>query len=151
MNENIKETKDGKFLAVAAEIFPLPSSGGYDRLHRNWRKTVTGLDKSKTDGYSLVGEFINDGPKWFHPGLYLACAWRGSVKNQSPYYALYYLSVDGEIETIADVDGGKDWAIKLWPVIQEKLATKPDLRQAALAEVKKMIQEFSFSADEIGF
>jgi hypothetical protein len=63
MNEHVLEVKDTKFLANTEKLFPLPSSGGYDRLHRSWRKTVTGLNSESRppeptrytpDGVALV-------------------------------------------------------------------------------------------------
>lgn len=145
MHASIMNTSGGPAGAVLAnveQLFPLPSSGGYDRLHTCWRKRVTGLDKTKTNGYSLLGDFLKDGPQWLPPGLYLASAWRGSVKNQKPYYTLYQLLSDGEVLTLAEVGPQKDWAVKLWPTIEAVLAAKESFRCPDKAYVLELYSLF---------
>ena len=52
----------------------------YTRYNGGWIKSVERLDKSKTNGYSLVGEFLKSGLQWMGPGFYLDCSKGGSRK-----------------------------------------------------------------------
>ena len=53
------------------------------RATGGWVKTVTGLDKSVLNGFSLVGEFVKAGDykSEFSDGLYLDCNKEGKKSN----------------------------------------------------------------------
>ena len=56
-----------------------------DRYNGGWTKSVIGLDKMQTNGYSIKGNFINgdiNRLRNWNDGLYLDCDIRGSRKNQ---------------------------------------------------------------------
>ena len=78
----------------------------YSRYNGGWIKTVTGLNKLNTDGYSLRGEFLNeDRLQWISPSLYLDCSISGSRKNQSSTHNLFVVDEEGQVallETIID-------------------------------------------------
>lgn len=104
----IEETKDIKTIS---------------RYNGGWLKTVTGLDKTKTTGYSIIGEFVKAGnyKHNYTPGLYLDCSKYGSSDKQVWNYHLFIVSDDGFqlIKTLADA--GRDWATELWDTIEENL------------------------------
>jgi hypothetical protein len=100
--------------------------GGYDnsmeRYNGGWCKTVTALDKSHDDGYSIVGEFIRkETVTAYQPvGLFLDCDIAGSRKRHDKYYTLFELRPDTTVRVVARLNSNqKDWAIKLWPAIEK--------------------------------
>ena len=96
-----------------------------DKLNRHnggWTKTITGLDKTHTNGYSIIGEFVNGDTnrlRNWHDGLYLDCDIRGSRKRHDKYYTLYKIE-DNAVEVVAETKGN-DWAINLWQPIEINL------------------------------
>ena len=93
------------------------------RYNGGWLKTVTGLDKSKNNGYSIQGAFVKAGDykENYQPGLYLDCSKNGSRKNQIWNYHLFKLDEDGFhlLQTVED--GGRTWAVEFWEKIEEEL------------------------------
>jgi len=141
-------------LAVAGE-----NVKAFTRYNGGWIKKIDGIDKSKTNGYSLVGEFVKAGIQWMTPGVYLDCSKGGSRKNVRYVYTVFVLKEDGTVTAYNDdqiaVEGrGGDWAVRLWPVIGRALekargeddklaillARKAELEKA-LAEVETEIRE----------
>ena len=121
------------------------------RYNGGWTKTVVGLDKSKQNGYSLIGEFL---PKQttlnLEAGrLYLDCDIRGSRKNNTNNYTLFTLLESGEVEILAEEEGasgytrgktGRDWALRLWEPIENFFARKNVVDVVALqAEREKLM------------
>lgn len=105
------------------------------RYNGGWVKTVTGMDKTKTNGYSIEGSFVN-GPHWVMPGsIFIDCSIGGSRKNQSHHYHLFRVNDDGTA-TILAYAKSKTWAIEFWPAIGEALATVP--KKEAGEEPKKI-------------
>ncbi|HDL01162.1 MAG TPA: hypothetical protein ENH23_02905 [candidate division Zixibacteria bacterium] len=88
------------------------------RYNGGWVKRVEGLDKTRTDGYSIKGQFVGGDLNrlliW-DDGLYLDCDIRGSRKNQEKYYTLFV--VENNKVTVLAETGGKDWAVNLWEPI----------------------------------
>lgn len=106
------------------EILINPNNYQGTRYNGGWMKTITKINKEKTDGYSLIGEFIN-GPIWIKPhSLLLDCGIGGSRKNQEKFYKLFTVDENGNEIKIADIDEGRDWAIKCWSFIEEYLASR---------------------------
>lgn len=94
------------------------------RYNGGWTKTVTGLDKSKDNGYSLIGEFVKSEQLANQaPGLYVDCDIAGSRKNQAKQYQLFELKPDGTAQYLA-YSRGFDWAVKLWPAIDSWFAAE---------------------------
>ena len=93
------------------------------RRNGGWAKTVKGLDKSKTNGYSILGDFVNiDTPQYWKDGtIILDCDIYGSRKHPEKTYRLFQYQ-DGKLHLLTFVGDTKDWAVKLWPVIEEALA-----------------------------
>ena len=63
------------------------------RATGGWLKTVTGLDKSVLNGYSLVGEFVKSGDykSEYSDGLYLDCNKEGKKSNPKQDFRLLRL------------------------------------------------------------
>ena len=100
---------------------------GTTRYNGGWIKSVTGLDETKNNGYSILGTFMRaSGMDNYTIGaIYLDCGIGGSRKNQSKTYTLFRVSADG-CERIAKISDSADWAMRLWPAIREVLAIKPE-------------------------
>lgn len=124
----------------------------YSRYNGGWIKKVEGLNKSVTDGFSIVGDFAPKGLTWHTPGLYLDCSIDGSRKNQERFFTLFALKRDGSIQkrgpwrSMTGHTGG-DWAPRFWPQIEEALADphlldpeEPD-RLAVLLEQEARLEE----------
>ena len=63
--------------------FLFDPSDYFERYNGGWTKTVTGLDKQITNGYSILGEFKPQKKDWYcEGGLYLDKGIGGSRKNQ---------------------------------------------------------------------
>jgi hypothetical protein len=39
---------------------------------------------------------------------------------------LYELDSAGDVKILADVDGGRDWAVRLWPIIETYLSLEKE-------------------------
>jgi len=129
----IEKNDEGKLLIdvhKAAREAAINVSDSSWRYNGGWVKSVTSLDKTKTDGYSLIGEFIEKGPQWVAPGFFLDCNIHGSRKHPERTFTLFEVSPAGEIRTIQRVEDTKGWAVSLWPAIADFL--KPKDRTAIL-------------------
>ena len=85
-----------------------------------WCKTVTELDKSVSNGYSIKGEFVgkSKGELRYNDGVYLDCSKPRGQKN----YHIFKV-VDGEATVLQALeDGDKTWATQLWDTIDSALA-----------------------------
>ena len=129
---------------------------GYTRYNGGWIKSVERLDKSKTNGYSLVGEFCKSGLQWMSPGVYLDCSIGGSRKNQRYVYTVFALREDGTTVAYNDdaiaVEGrGGDWAVRLWPVIERALGEVcgTDERAALRARRAELVAELERIDEQI--
>jgi|SRR6185503_20060100 len=114
-------------------VVNIPKEISATRYNGGWMKSVTGLDKTKNNGYSLLGDFVGEGLQPLQPGLYLVCDIGGSRKNQVKTYTLVVLHTDSSVETIVWVQDN-DWAVQLWKLIDEYFAaqTAPDTKREAL-------------------
>jgi len=120
----IRKNDEGELLlnitAVAAEVIP-----NFTRYNGGWIKRVTGVDETKTDGYSLIGDFTKTGLTWHQPGVYLDCSIGGSRKNQAYRYSLFILQPDGVGKylgiTETRLGRGGDWAPHFWDAVAAAL------------------------------
>lgn len=117
----------------------------------NWCKLIEGIDKTQTDGYSIIGEFVSQvNQRTFQqPGLYLYCEKKGSKKGaQNRLYSLFALESNGAVQILKEFkSASKDWAVELWPDIEAHLAIQSDTieerRQQLLAEIETLEFELS--------
>lgn len=90
-----------------------------------WLKTVEGLDKTVTNGYSIEGNFIKAGSysEEIPNGLYLDCNKEGKKSKPKSDYRL--IKVDNGSLILIDTvfNGKKNWAVDLWDSIAEELDT----------------------------
>ena len=77
------------------------------RAHGGWLKTVEELDKSVTNGYSLVGDFVKAGDfeEEYSEGLYLDCNKEGTAKKPQQDYRLFRFR-DGKVRLLDMVIDG---------------------------------------------
>lgn len=123
----IKETDDqGRCLVKITQVAEKLTS--FTRYNGGWVKTVKGLDKKRTDGYSIDGSFVPDARyEWITPGLFIDCSIGGSRKNQTKTYTLFEITPDYELNEIA-VSKSHSWAVEFWPEIEQRLAIpKPEV------------------------
>lgn len=101
----------------------------FERRNGGWTKTVTGLNKSVTNGYSIEGSFTDkDRKSWFTEGkLYLDKGIGGSRKNTKAEYNLFTMNANGEVEIIATAGDTRSWATDLWDDIEKFLKKKKGL------------------------
>ena len=94
-----------------------------ERYNGGWTKSVTGLDETKKNGYSILGDFQNNNANDIYNigGLYLDCDIHGSKKSPKKYYVLFTVLSDGTIVTIDTAADGVDWALNLRPAIKKFL------------------------------
>ena len=90
-----------------------------ERYNGGWAKLVTGVDRSKVNGFSILGDFIKiDEPHFWKNGeLVLDCDIKGSRKHPVKHYTLLQY-FDGELHVIARAEDTKSWAVKLWDAIE---------------------------------
>jgi len=92
------------------------------RYNGGWTKSVTGLDKSRNNGYSILGSFMRGaGDNYTIGGLYVDCDIRGSRKNQTKNYTLFVVNAADSITVIAE-STGRNWATDLWKAIGSHFA-----------------------------
>ena len=121
----ILETEKPKSLKDLYNELP----GGFETIQpdsrgRNWAKKVKGLDKSITNGYSILGNFIDfEKPLYWHDAdIILNCAEVGGTRrNPEKLYTLFQVK-NGKLEQVAQVQGSKSWAVNLWDDIEKLLA-----------------------------
>lgn len=100
------------------------ASKKFVRYNGGWTKKVTGIDKTKLNGFSILGDFINGLQYYEVGGLYLDCGIGGSRKNQKNEYVLFTLNESGDINVILKVEKwswsskNNDWAIQMWGHIE---------------------------------
>ena len=104
-----------------------------------WLKTVTGLDKSVLNGYSLVGEFVKSGDykMEYSDGLYLDCNKTGKKSKPKQDFRLFRLK-NGKLTLIDQVyDGKKNWAVEFWESVSEEL--NPNYRETEADKIISLI------------
>lgn len=93
------------------------------RQQGGWLKTITELDKTIKNGYSLVGDFVHAGDfeDNYSEGIYLDCNKEGTAKKPQVDYRVFRFK-DGKVrllDMVIDADNG--WAVQLWDAIDDEL------------------------------
>lgn len=113
----------------------------WSRYNGGWIKLVTGLDKSKKNGFSLVGDFVDAGKTKndYEAGLYINCNIDGSRKNQEKIIQLLKLNEDGTLELLKEEKNlGRTWAVEFWDLIEENLEEEVKL---SVNEILNLIKD----------
>lgn len=119
INAETERNDAGAFLIAPGKIAGLLD---YTRYNGGWTKTVTALDTAKTNGFSIVGEFVENKTTWMAPGVYLDCGIGGSRSRHRKSYAIYRIAPDGALVEYGSSESERDWATALWPAIRAALA-----------------------------
>lgn len=88
-----------------------------------WLKTIEKLDKSVSNGYSLVGDFVKSGDfdEEYEEGIYLDCNKEGKKSNPQQDYRLFRLE-NGNLRFLDIIINGKgSWACDFWDTIEEEI------------------------------
>lgn len=117
----------------------------------NWCKFVESIDKTRSDGYSIEGNFVSQFTqlKYQQPGLYLHCQKKGGKKGQQKrLYTLFVLQPHGEVEVITELqNSSKDWAVQVWPEIEAYFAKQSNSveqrRQQIMVKIESLESELS--------
>jgi hypothetical protein len=117
----VEKNPKGQLLLDPQQLARQAVGSNFSRYNGGWIKHVIGLDKTKTNGFSLLGRFLNAGLQWLDPGLYLDCSVAGSRNRPEKRYTLFRLLETGDIEVLNRQGDFKDWAVRLWPAIEEAL------------------------------
>jgi len=126
--ETIEVNEKGQLLLNVHEVAKVGAASNYTRYNGGWVKAVLGIDKAQTNGYSLVGDFVQ-GTTWLNPGLYLDCSIAGSRKHPEKYYTLFRLTQTGDVESLATAYDTRDWAVRLWSAIETALGPGAEIKQ----------------------
>ena len=113
----------------------------WSRYNGGWMKTVTGLDKSVKNGFSLIGDFVDAGETAndYGAGLYINCNIDGSRKNQEKIVQLLKLDENGNLTLLKEIkNGGRTWAVEFWELIEENLEEKVKM---SVNEILKLIKD----------
>lgn len=92
----------------------------WDRTNKGWMKSVVSLDKTKKNGYSLIGDFVNAGVRKndYDAGLYINC----NKGEDGIVYQLIKVTDDEDIELLQTLENpGRGWAVEFWEKIDENL------------------------------
>lgn len=112
----------------------------WSRYNGGWMKKVTGLDKSKKNGFSLIGDFVDAGTTKndYEAGLYINCNIAGSRKNQEKIIQLLKLNDDGSLELLKEAENlGRTWAVEFWELIETNLETPVKMSVDEILELVK--------------
>jgi len=119
--KNIINELLNKRLESEPKKFLFDPNGYFERYNGGWTKTVVGLDKKITNGYSILGDFKPQKVDWYTQGkLYLDKGIGGSRKNQKSFYNLFTIDKDGNV-IILKKTSGKNWSTDLWETIEKHL------------------------------
>ena len=114
----------------------------YPFYNGGWIKKVIGLDKTKQNGFSITGDFVEKEGDWiFEDGLYLLCDKQGSRANQRWNYYLLKLQNQEPQLIFKVMDGKKDWALKFWEPIEKELNGEND-EEKIKERLQMLIKEF---------
>jgi hypothetical protein len=89
-----------------------------DHRFRPWARLVTGVDKTKTDGYAFIGGFVKEGTVEVElkPKVFIVMTSEGSAKYQTKYYTVVVMDAQGNLtktDIATDESKGQGWALRL--------------------------------------
>lgn len=119
----------------------------------NWCKLVEGIDKSRSDGYSIDGSFVSQITelKYQEPGLYLHCQKKGGKKGQEKrLYTLFVLEPNGEVQVLTELkSASKDWAVQLWPEIDAYFSRQSNFVEQRRKQILAKIESLEFQLSQL--
>ncbi|NER36851.1 MAG: hypothetical protein F6J93_23260 [Oscillatoria sp. SIO1A7] len=119
----------------------------------NWCKLVEGIDKSRSDGYSIDGSFVSQITelKYQQPGLYLHCQKKGGKKGQEKrLYTLFVLEPNGEVQVLTELkSASKDWAVQFWPEIDAYFSRQSNFVEQRRKQILAKIESLEFQLSQL--
>lgn len=114
-----------------------------DTRKKSWRKELVNVDKSQSNGYAFIGNWLKGGERAeLEVGSYiLAYDEPGSMKHWSPHVRLFKVMLNGELEKIFDWEGEsqeKSWALAVRDEI-DNIISKETKEAIELTEEEKEI------------
>ena len=116
-------------------------TGDYEFYNGGWVKEVTGVDKSKSNGYAFEGRFVNpiSGLSECGDGLYIVCSIEGSRRHQKKCVAVFEIK-DDEVTKVINWVEGNDWALKIRDRVAE-LLNQPKENPLAKYSTEELLAE----------
>lgn len=119
----------------------------------NWCKFVEGIDKTRSDGYSIEGNFVSQVSqlKYQKTGLYIHCQKKGGKKGQQKrLYILFVLQPNGEVEVITEFQtSSTDWAVQIWPEIEAYFAKQSNSIEQRRQQIMSKIETLEFELSQL--
>ena len=123
------------------KIIKVPATG--DGRFKQWTKTLTGVDRSKKEGFAFQGKFVDPGRLVEVPvgALFLCYGMQGSVKyHEHPEVKLFSVTAEGGLESLYEkADLNRSWALEVRDevadIVEQRQTARPTLSpegQAAL-------------------
>lgn len=114
---------------------------GDPRKGKQWTRRITGVDKSKTNGYAFQGEFLSEGEVELPVGaVLLQVGALGSYKHPDVTGVVKRVAEDGSLALIAQ-HPYKEEFISLREAVQEALGLKPNpLARFSTEEMKNELR-----------
>jgi len=116
---------------------------------RGWTKHVTGVDASKSNGYALHGEFLNNGLHDLPAGAVLVT--KNPAGSLSTGYHTGDLGIVQGDGTVQWEEVASDWQ-KEFLLLRDAVADAlqgGDPRAAALAEIQSIMAKYGISSSEL--
>jgi hypothetical protein len=129
------EAQTAREAVMGKIIIDIPDARDY--RFKAWRKLVTGVDTTKTNGYAFLGEFLRTGRKAEVEvgSLIMLYDEVGSHRYHLPHVRVARVSEDGTLETLVERKSSADWALE----IRDQVAAL--FRQAATDELTSLRAE----------
>ncbi len=119
----------------------------------HWCKLVEGIDKTRSDGYSIEGNFVSQVSqlKYQQPGLYIHCQKKGGKKGQQKrLYLLFVLQPHGQVEVITEFQtSSTDWAAQVWPEIEAYFAKQSNSIEQRRQQIMSKIETLEFQLSQL--
>lgn len=111
----------------------------YDHRWQSWVKEITGIDRSKNNGYMYEGEFVSEGTVELDENerrVFLVASETGSNKYRTTFYQVVVLE-NGELECedLHDDDDKPGWALRMREGISELLGNVSEERTINIPEI----------------
>lgn len=118
-----------------------------DSRFKSWTKTVTAVDRSKTNGYAFEGQFLRmDGVAELEIGSYVLCYHEeGSRANHDPEIDVFEVTPDG-LKKVFHKVCGSTWALEVRDQIADLIEGKAEIELSA--EEQELVNRLKALAPE---